>query len=201
MKNDFFFINQFSQNPTSIPGMGAGAGISKCLYSKAISDLRKSDNEVMVAFYREWWPSWGVSVLTVCLPRLQALPSPPRHPGALRLFSQGSALPASCRPRSSTQSLWPCRLPLRTFSPEPCGSAASQSPPKTQNQNVPLPPATFRCQPPVPSSGRARPLLSQSVWKLDAFPRGHRAHNSLTACVSRDCGFLFTDQPLAPDTK
>lgn len=146
----------------------------------------------------------SLSAYPVCLPRLQALPSPPRLPGALRLFSQGPALPASCRPRSSTQSVWSRGLPLRTFSPEPCGSAASQSPPKTQNQNVPLPPATFRCQPPVPSSGRARPLLSQSVWtdrKLDAFPRGHRAHNSLTACVSRDCGFLFTDQPLAPDTK
>ena len=58
-----FFINQFSQNPTSIPGMG-GQGINKCLYSKAITDLRKSDNEVMVSSYREWWPSWGVSVLT-----------------------------------------------------------------------------------------------------------------------------------------
>lgn len=186
-----FFISQFSH---------VGRGINKCLYSKATTDLRKSDNEVMVSIYREWWPSWRVSVLT-------QFAYPDFRPCQVLL---GTPVPSGCSHRvlpslplathSHQHSIWSCRLLLRTFSPRPCGCAAPQPPQKTKPECA-SPPAPFRCQPPVPSSGIARPLLSQSVWKLGAFPCGHRAHNSLTACAIRDCGFLFTDQPLAPGTK
>lgn len=102
----------------------------------------------------------SLSAYPVCLPRLQALPSPPGHPGALRLFSQGPALPASCHPSHQPQHLI-MQAALEDFLSQALWVCCPSAP--KQNQNT-LPPAPFRCQPPVPSSGIARPLLSQSVW-------------------------------------
>ena len=109
----------------------------------------------------------------------------------------------------------PCLLPPTVINTEPLTMQAALEdflswalwvcclsvPSKNTKPECASPPSNLQMPASCPFLWESQASLSQSVWKLDAFPRGHIAHNSLTACVSRDCGFLFTDQPLAPDTK
>lgn len=146
----------------------------------------------------KWWshftenggPPGGLSAYPVCLQTSGPAKSP-GHPGALRLFSQGPALPASCHPQSSPQHPQSCRLLLRFLS-QALWSVLPLSPPK-QNQNVP-PPAPFRCS--LLSLPLGEPDLfcpSLSSWTLSHADTEHII--LLLPVLIRDCGFLFTDQP------
>lgn len=119
-----FLINQFSQNATGTPERGAGWVLTSVFIKRLYLSW---ESQIM-----KWWShsteNEGPRGESQCLPRLgsrlQPLPSPPGHPIALRLSLWVPALPASCRSRSSSQSIWSCRLLLRTFSPGPCRCAA-----------------------------------------------------------------------------
>lgn len=157
----------------------------------------------MVTFYREWRPSWGVSVLTqTCAPGFSPcqvlldipLPSgcPCRILPSLLLAAHGHHHRASDHAG--------CSWGLSLLGP------ADVLPLVPSNKTKPecaSPPGNLRMSASCPFLQESQTSSVPVCLKAGCFPvrTQNTLSNSLTACVSRDCGFLFTDQPLAPGTK